>query len=136
MRTESDSLLEESLASELVQPVAEWCAAITELVGVTVIAALVGYSLLKGIAELFRRVEGRAVFRDLRARLVGGILIGLELLVAADIIHTVAVDLTYSSIGVLVVIVLVRTFLSFTLELELTGRWPWQQMPKEEERLL
>ena len=55
------------------------------------------------------------------------ILLGLELLVAADIIRTVAVAPTYESVGVLAIIVLIRTFLSFSLELEITGRWPWQK---------
>jgi uncharacterized membrane protein len=53
------------------------------------------------------------------------ILLGLELLVAGDIIRTVAASPTFESVGVLVVMVLIRAFLSFTLELELSGRWPW-----------
>ena len=57
------------------------------------------------------------------------ILLGLELLVAADIIRTVAVTPTFESVGVLAIIVLIRTFLSFSLELEITGRWPWQKQP-------
>jgi uncharacterized membrane protein len=48
-------------------------------------------------------------------------------LVAADIIHTVAVELNFNTVGVLALVVLIRTFLSFTLEVELTGHWPWQQ---------
>ncbi len=56
-----------------------------------------------------------------------GILLGLELLVAGDIIRTVAIAPTFSSVGVLAVIVVIRTFLSFSLEVELTGHWPWQQ---------
>jgi uncharacterized membrane protein len=55
------------------------------------------------------------------------VLLGLEVLVAGDIIRTVAVDPSFTSVGVLAVIVLVRTFLSFTIELEISGRWPWQQ---------
>jgi uncharacterized membrane protein len=47
--------------------------------------------------------------------------------VAADIIRTVAVEPSFESLGVLALIVLIRTFLSFTLELEMTGRWPWQK---------
>lgn len=66
------------------------------------------------------------VFREVRQRLGRGILLGLEFLIAADIILTVAIDLTFESVGVLALIVLVRTFLSFTLEVELTGSWPWQ----------
>lgn len=54
------------------------------------------------------------------------ILLGLEVLIAADIIRTVAVSPTIESVAVLGLIVLVRTFLSFSLEVELYGRWPWQ----------
>ena len=53
-------------------------------------------------------------------------MLGLELLVAADIIRTVAVDPTFQSVGVLGLIVVVRTFLSWSLEVEVNGRWPWQ----------
>jgi len=60
---------------------------------------------------------------------------GLEFLVAADIIHTLAVDLTYKSIGVLAGRVAIRTCLSFTLDVEITGFWPWQKnkMPHSQE---
>lgn len=54
------------------------------------------------------------------------ILLGLELLVAADIINTVAIDPTLESLAVLAGIVLIRTFLSLSLEVEIEGRWPWQ----------
>lgn len=59
------------------------------------------------------------------------ILLGLELLVAGDIIRTVAVSPNFRSVGVLAVIVLIRTFLSFTLEVEINGRWPWQHAETE-----
>ena len=65
-------------------------------------------------------------YRDLRADLGRAILLGLEFLVAADIIGTVAVEPGFRSLGVLALIVAIRTFLSFTLELEISGRWPWQ----------
>ena len=54
------------------------------------------------------------------------LLVGLELLVAADIIRTVALDLTLRNIAILAALVLVRTFLGWTLGLEVEGRWPWQ----------
>lgn len=54
------------------------------------------------------------------------LLIGLEVLVAADIIKTVALELTFESLGVLAILVLIRTFLGWTLTLEVEGRWPWQ----------
>ena len=69
-------------------------------------------------------------YRRFRRFLGRSILLGLELLVAADIIRTVAVTPTFESVGVLAIIVLIRTFLSFSLELEITGRWPWQKEPR------
>ena len=66
-------------------------------------------------------------YRRLRQDIGRGILLGLELLVAADIIRTVAIDPSIESVSVLGLIVLIRTFLSMSLQVELEGRWPWQQ---------
>ncbi|HEX8441203.1 DUF1622 domain-containing protein [Archangium sp.] len=74
----------------------------------------------------YRRMSSRQAYRAFRDRLGASILLGLELLVAADIIRTVAEAPTLQHVLVLGLIVLIRTFLSFTLELELEGRWPWQ----------
>ena len=68
-----------------------------------------------------------------RANLGRGILLGLELLVGADIIATVSAPLTYESVGLLAAIVLIRTFLSFALETEIKGRLPWRGKDKDEE---
>lgn len=72
-------------------------------------------------------------YRAYRANLGRAILLGLELLVAADIIGTVAVTPTFESLGVLAAIVLIRTFLSFSLEVEIEGRWPWHRVRTEPE---
>ncbi len=64
-----------------------------------------------------------------RQNLGRAILLGLELLVAGDIIRTVAVAPTLQNMAVLGAIVIIRTFLSFSLELEINGRWPWQAKP-------
>jgi uncharacterized membrane protein len=66
-------------------------------------------------------------YQALRRNLGKAILIGLELLVAADIIRSVALDATFASVGVLGLLVLVRTFLSWSLEVEINGTWPWQR---------
>ena len=68
-------------------------------------------------------------YRRFRQQLGQAILLGLELLVAGDIIRTVAGSPTLLNIAILGIIVLIRTFLSFSLEVELTGRWPWQGPP-------
>ena len=65
-------------------------------------------------------------YHDLRRDLGKAILVGLELLVAADIIRSVAIDPTFATVGVLGLIVLIRTFLSWSLEVEVNGRWLWQ----------
>lgn len=66
-------------------------------------------------------------YRGYRRDLGRAILLGLEFLVAGDIISTVAVDPTFRSVGVLAGIVAIRTFLSFSLEVEIDGRWPWRR---------
>lgn len=80
---------------------------------------------------LFAMATGRGprstLIADFRSSLGRSILLGLEFLVAADIINTVAVEPTLRSLAVLAGIVLIRTFLSFSLEVEIDGRWPWQK---------
>jgi uncharacterized membrane protein len=71
-------------------------------------------------------------YRDYRRGLGQALLLGLELLVAADIIRTVAVTPTLESVAVLAVIVLIRTFLSWSLEVEVEGRFPWQKKGETE----
>lgn len=74
-----------------------------------------------------RRADGSAAYRAFRQTLGRGILLGLEFLVAGDIIRTVSHVPSLTNVAVLAGIVLIRTFLSFTLEVELEGRWPWQR---------
>jgi uncharacterized membrane protein len=98
-------------------------------VAVMVIGALVSIPMaLRGFQprRLPPESEPVSVYRSYRQLLGRSILLGLELLVAADIIRSVAVTPTFEGVGVLAIIVLIRTFLSFSLELEITGRWPWQ----------
>lgn len=98
-------------------------------VGVAIIA--IGAVVAGGIAigRLVRRSPD--IYRFFRETLGRTILLGLEFLVAADIIRTVAVTPNAQSVAVLAGIVAIRTFLSFSLELEITGRWPWQKKPRE-----
>lgn len=93
------------------------------VLGIALATVLAGAALLRNR----RHGGGEDVYHQYRQRLGRSILLGLELLVAADIIRTVAVTPTFRSVGVLGLIVVIRTFLSFSLELEITGRWPWQK---------
>jgi uncharacterized membrane protein len=107
-----------------------------ELVGRAVEVAGIAVIVLGSVvatvhaAQRHRRgVRGKDAFRRYRHGIGRAILLGLEFLVAGDIIRTVAVSPTFTTVGVLAVVVLIRTFLSFSLEVELEGRWPWQRRP-------
>jgi uncharacterized membrane protein len=94
-------------------------------VGVMVIGLVI--ALLTYLSRMAKRErDPQELYRQARVSAGRSILMGLELLVAGDIIRTVAVSPSFRSVGVLAVIVLIRTFLSFTLEMEISGRWPWQ----------
>jgi uncharacterized membrane protein len=92
--------------------------------GVLVIVLGLGWAMLRFFIS-GRQVE--APYRRLRQDLGRGILLGLEFLVAADIVRTVAMTPTLDDVLVLGLIVLIRTFLSMALEVELEGRWPWRK---------
>jgi uncharacterized membrane protein len=98
---------------------------VIDLAGVVAIAGAIVLSGALAAGRLLRREPG--AYGRFRREVGRGILLGLELLVAADIIRTVVISPTITSVTVLAGIVLVRTFLSFVLELEVTGRWPWQR---------
>ena len=101
---------------------------IVEIVGIAIIVVGAFGSLASFLAGLARRAAPRAdLVAAFRSGLGRSILLGLEFLVAADIINTVAVEPTVQSLVVLAGIVLIRTFLSFSLEVEIDGRWPWQK---------
>ena len=102
-----------------------------DAVGVAVIAigALISAA---GAVPRLRRKTGD-VYRVFRQQLGRSILLGLDFLVAADIIRTVAVTPDARSVAVLGGIVLIRTFLSFSLELEVTGYWPWQKNRQQQQ---
>ena len=95
--------------------------------GIGVAVIVLGIIAATGRAFLAEPPPGLDRYMAYRQNLGRAILLGLELLVAGDIIKTVAVAPTLQNMAVLGAIVLIRTFLSFSLELEINGRWPWQQ---------
>ena len=99
-----------------------------EIVGTAIIVVGAFGTLAASLIGMVRAATNRAALvADFRSGLGRSILLGLEFLVAADIINTVAVEPTIESLLVLAGIVLIRTFLSFSLEVEIDGRWPWQK---------
>lgn len=77
----------------------------------------------------FRTMRDESGYQELRRNLGRAILLGLEVLIIADIIRTIIVDTTLESVGVLGIIVVIRIVLSFALEVEIDGSWPWSSQP-------
>ena len=98
-----------------------------ELVAVGILAVGTGWVLARTALQRVLRRPWEEVFPETREGLGRVLLLGLEVLIAADIIQTVALDLTLQSVGALGIIVLIRTFLSWAIEVETEGHWPWQR---------
>ncbi len=97
-----------------------------ESVGVLVILVGFLWATLKVIKH-YTAGSGGEIYHDYRRNIARSIILGLEFLIAGDIIRTIIVSDTLSSVGVLAMIIALRTFLAFTLHVELEGRWPWQE---------
>jgi uncharacterized membrane protein len=106
----------------------ELTSTIIETIGISVIAAGALYASIRAIASVWsKKTDIKIFFQVFRRELGRAILLGLEFLVAGDIIRTVAIEPTFRSVGILAIIVVIRTFLSFSLEVEMNGRWPWEE---------
>jgi uncharacterized membrane protein len=100
-----------------------------ETLAVLVIAGGIVYGIVRYF--LRTRLQGSGRYKRFKDRIGNSMLLGLEFLVAADIIRTVALDPTIQSVAMLGLLVLIRTFLSWTLVVEIEGAWPWQVRTRE-----
>jgi uncharacterized membrane protein len=98
-----------------------------EAIGAVVLLVGLFVSLVLAARSLRRSGDGRLAYQVLRESFGGVILLGLEILVAADLVRTVAVAPTLENVAILGLIVLIRTFLSFSLEVEIEGVVPWRR---------
>ena len=115
--------------TERIHEVVDAIAKLLELVGVAVIVGGIVFATV-AFLQAGRRGPWRDAYERYRADLGRGILLGLELLVGADIIATITAPLTAQSVGLLAGIVAIRTFLSFSLETEIEGCLPWRRAEK------
>ena len=102
-----------------------------EWVGVAILVVSLVLSVVRAVAGFLRKASPSEVYINTRSFLGRGILLGLEVLIAADLIRTVAVAPTLDNAITLGIIVLIRTFLSFSLDVEITGSLPWREGPKK-----
>ena len=110
----------------------ELAALAIEVLAVAIIVVPIFYATIRaGYQAAFRpHIEDR--YGQLKASLGRTLLLGLEILVAADVVRTVALEATLQSVLVLGALVLIRTFLSWSLVVEIEGRWPWQARGEDE----
>jgi len=101
---------------------------IIEVLAVAIIVGMVAYSTARYFLALIakRNAQG-SIYLEYKHTLGGALLRGLEILVAADVIRTVALEATWNNIAALGLLVVVRTLLSWTLVVEIEGHWPWRQ---------
>jgi uncharacterized membrane protein len=110
----------------------EYAALVIEILAVVIIVGAILYAMGHYIVRAAIHPEREELYKQLKVRLGKALLLGLEVLVAADIVRTVALEATLQSVAVLGLLVLIRTFLSWALVVEIEGRWPWQPGGKEQ----
>jgi uncharacterized membrane protein len=108
----------------------DWISKAFEVLGVVVLAIGLVVALIAAVSAVARSRTFDDGYQAIRTYFGRSVLFSLELLVAADLIRTVAVQPTLENVAVLGVIVLIRTFLSFSLEVEIDGTWPWRRGPR------
>ena len=100
---------------------------VIELTAVAVIALGILAVLIASAWRVANRTPRMVVYHGTRHGFGRVLLLGLELLIAADVVATVTIDLTFASVGTLGLLVLVRTFLSWSIQFETEGHWPWDR---------
>jgi len=120
-----------SEAIGVVRNVIEWASLGIEVLGaLIIIAGVIQVVITHGTVRFLTKLEKPGAFESYKHQLGRTLLLGLELLVAGDVVRTVALEPTLNNVSVLGVLVVIRTFLSWSLFVEIEGRWPWQ--PKRE----
>ena len=107
-----------------------WVGRGASIIEAIAVALIIGYILAATLTWLFRSLTQRRFtlehYRRFRATLGRAMLLGLEILVAADVVRTVALEPTLRNFAALGLLVVVRTFLGWSIVLEIEGRWPWE----------
>jgi uncharacterized membrane protein len=119
-----------SLSSEIGAGILDWIeltSLLIEVLATVIIVVAVLYGTVNFLLQSYlKRIGVEQRFIQYKHALGRALLLGLEILVAADVVRTVALEATLQSVIVLGLLVLIRTFLSWSLVVEIEGRWPWQ----------
>jgi uncharacterized membrane protein len=113
-----------------IRNVIEWAALGIEMLGALVIVVgVLRVAVTRGTVRFLLKVDEPGAYESYKHQIGRSLLLGLEFLVAGDVVRTVALEPTLVNVAVLGLLVLVRTFLAWTLSVEIEGRWPWQPRP-------
>lgn len=105
----------------------EWAALGIEMLGaVIIVAGVLRVAITRGTVRFLLKLDEPGAYESYKHQIGRSLLLGLEFLVAGDVVRTVALEPTLANVAVLGLLVLVRTFLSWSLTVEIEGRWPWQ----------
>jgi uncharacterized membrane protein len=105
----------------------EWAALGIEILGAAVIlAGVLRVAITRGTVRFLLKLDEPGAYESYKHQMGRSLLLGLEFLVAGDVVRTVALEPTLNNVAVLGLLVLVRTFLSWSLTVEIESRWPWQ----------
>jgi uncharacterized membrane protein len=112
---------------ETIHDLIEWAAVGIEILAAAVIvAAVLIMAVTRGTVRYLFKLGNQCAYESYKHQLGKALLLGLELLVAADVVRTIAFDATLQNVAILGLLVVVRTFLSWSMVVEMEGRWPWQ----------
>jgi uncharacterized membrane protein len=110
-----------------VREVIEWASLGIEILGaVVIVAGVIKVAITRGAVRFLFQLDKPGAFEGYKHQMGRSLLLGLEFLVAGDVVRTVALEPTLNNVAVLGVLVLIRTFLSWSLAVEIERRWPWQ----------
>jgi uncharacterized membrane protein len=122
----TDSMPNEHVV-EYIRAAMEWASLGIEILGVLVIVAgVLRIMVTSGAVRFLFKLDERGAYREYKRQMGRSLMLGLDFLVAGDIVKTVALEPTLVNLSVLALLVVVRTFLSWSLVLEIDGHWPWQ----------
>jgi uncharacterized membrane protein len=111
----------------IIRTVIEWAALTIEILGASVIVVgVLRVALFRGSVRYLFQLDQPGAYENYKHQMGRSLLLGLEFLVAGDVVRTVALEPTLNNVAVLGLLVLIRTFLSWSLAVEMEGRWPWQ----------
>jgi uncharacterized membrane protein len=112
---------------ENIRAAIEWAALGIEMLGaIIIVAGVLRVAITRGTVRFLMKLDEPGAYESYKHQIGRSLLLGLEFLVAGDVVRTVALEPTLENVAVLGLLVLVRTFLSWSLTVEIEGRWPWQ----------